>query len=32
VEERRGNGLVITYRGIVNEYGDVIRKKMIQGI
>jgi hypothetical protein len=28
--ERRGNGLVLTYRGIVNEYGDVVRKKMIK--
>jgi hypothetical protein len=29
-KERRGNGLVLIYRGIVNEYGDVIRKKMIK--
>jgi hypothetical protein len=28
--ERRGNGLVITYRGIVNEYGDEIKKRMIK--
>jgi hypothetical protein len=28
-EERKDNGLVVTYRAIVNEYGDEIKKRMV---